>query len=223
MALNGSTGAGRMPLSESRRRVLNAVATMTPGGDPVTLSDVAAELGGHPNTSRQHLDALADSGLLDVTDIARGTSGRRPHGYTLTEAGRRTLADPHPGGLVDIVSAVSAHHRATGRAASEASDIGEIWGKRTAEAMPEDAADNPGEAVVDMLSMLGFDPAPAPDGHGLLLRNCPLLGAAPDDPEFACKLHEGMVRGVVRRLGGPSTVRLIPFAEQHGCRLSIEG
>ena len=65
-------------------------------------------------------------------------------------------------------------------------------------------------------------PIPAPDGHGLLLRTCPLHGLARENPDFACTLHEGMVKGVVRRLGGHQTVRLLPFAHAQGCRLSIE-
>ena len=82
-----------MALSASRARVLAAVSSLGgAGGRPVTLAELAGALGGHPNTSRQHLDALVASGLLDARDVARASSGRRPRGYTLSDAGRRSLA-----------------------------------------------------------------------------------------------------------------------------------
>lgn len=219
MAPSGSEG--RIPLSAPRARVLGAVANLGGLDRPVTLAEIADALGGHPNTSRQHLDALTASGLLDVVDVHRPTSGRRPRGYTLSELGRRALTPAGGDGYREIVSAVAAHHRATGRGRAEARQIGEVWGERRAAALPPEAADDPEAAVTDMLAMLGFDPAPAPDGDGLLLRACPLLGVAQENPDFACTLHEGMVQGVVRRLGGHRHVRLLPLADPRGCRLSL--
>lgn len=210
-------GDSRVPVSAPRSRVLSAVATLGVDGHPVTLSEVAQLLGGHPNTSRQHLDALAAAGLLDVTDVARPTSGRRPHGYTVTDTGRRALSPSDNGGYREIVEAVAAHHVANGRPASEAAEIGELWGERTAPPVLGDAV----EAITDMLDMLGFDPAPAPDGDGFVLRSCPLLGIATESPEFACTMHEGMLRRVLRRVGGGQRVRLLPFYDVHGCRLSF--
>ena len=157
-----------------------------------------------------------------MRDVPRLTSGRRPHGYTLAEAGRRALTPAGGDGYREIVEAVAAHHVAAGRGPAEAHQIGEAWGRQRADALGPGAADNPVGAVADLLAMLGFDPAPAPDGPGLLLRSCPLHGLAKDNPEFACTLHEGMVKGVIRRLGGRQAVRLLPFAHPHGCRLLIQ-
>lgn len=216
----GPAPEARIPLSPARARVLSAVASL--GGDarPVTLTEISDLLGGHPNTSRQHLDALTANGLLDVSDIARSMSGRRPHGYTLTEAGRLSLAPSSGDGYREIVEAVVAHHKARGRGPEEARMIGQVWGEQRAATLQPAAAADPGGAVTDMLAMLGFDPAPAPDGDGLLLRSCPLHSIAKENPDFACALHQGMVTGVVRRLGGTSHgVRLLPFDHPHGCRL----
>ncbi len=208
----------RVPLSPPRARVLSAVASLGGLSRPVTLAEVTEVLGGHPNTSRQHLDALAAAGLLDVTDVPRATSGRRPHGFSLTDTGRRALAPSGEEGYREIVSAVAAHHTETGAGPRQAERIGELWGSKRAadlEPRPED----PVTAVTDMLAMLGFEPMPAPDGDGLVLRACPLHGIVADNAEFTCSMHEGMVRGVVRRLGGNQTVRLLPMAVPEGCRL----
>lgn len=218
----GSAADARIPLSAPRARVLTAVSSLGGTERPVTLAQVAELLGGHPNTSRQHLDALAASGLLDVQDVPRPTSGRRPHGYTLTDSGRRAIAVPEVDGYRDVVEAVAAHHTANGRGADEASAIGEFWGQRQASQLPEDAHDHPSETVTDMLAMLGFDPAPSPDGHGVVLRQCPLHGVAQDNPEFTCTMHEGMVKGVVRWLGTGQNVKLLPFASPSGCHLILE-
>ena len=209
-----------MALSASRARVLAAVSSLGgAGGRPVTLAELAGALGGHPNTSRQHLDALVASGLLDARDVARASSGRRPRGYTLSDAGRRSLAPAGEDGYREIVEAVVAHHVAAGRGPDEAHQIGEAWGEQRASALPPSAGDDPVGAVTELLGMLGFDPAPMADGF--LLRSCPLLGIAQKNQEFACTLHEGMVRGVIRRVGGRQVVRLRPFAHPHGCQLSF--
>lgn len=218
----GPTSDVRVPLSPPRARVLSAVSALGGRDRPVVLAEVAEVLGGHPNTSRQHLDALAASGLLHVQPVPRATSGRRPHGYTLTDTGRRALASPDDGGYRDVVEAVAAHHVATGRSREEASEIGEYWGERRASELPPEAAQHPTEAVTDMLSMLGFDPVPSDDGVGLVLRQCPLHGVAIDNPDFTCTMHEGMVKGVVRWLGTGQRVRLLPFASPKGCHLVLE-
>lgn len=193
------------------------MASLGADGHPVTLVEVAEVLGGHPNTSRQHLDALAAAELLEVTDVPRPTSGRRPHGYSLTDSGRRALAPSDGGGYREIVEAVAAHHAASGRGRAEAGEIGELWGERVVASGEVDTSGS----ITEMLDMLGFDPAPAPDGDGYVLRSCPLIAIAQETPEFACTLHEGMLRGVLKRIGGDVRVRLLPFYGIHGCKVTL--
>ena len=62
------------PLSPSRARVASALGEL---GPDVTLSTLAARLGGHPNATRQHLDGLAADGHATSTPLAAGGGGGR--------------------------------------------------------------------------------------------------------------------------------------------------
>ena len=50
--------------SPGRARVLSAVASTEAAGRAATITDLAAVLGGHPNTTRAHLGHLVRDGLV---------------------------------------------------------------------------------------------------------------------------------------------------------------
>ena len=54
-------GSGGAPLSRQRLAVLERLRLH---GRPATISDLAGGLDAHPNTVREHLDALVDQGLV---------------------------------------------------------------------------------------------------------------------------------------------------------------
>lgn len=209
----GTPGA---PLTPARRRVLDAVARLGEAG-PVTLAAVAADLGGHPNSSRQQVDALVRQGLLGSAPIPGAGRGRPPLGLVLTEPGRRAFT----GGAVasdthDLVGAFATYLVRGGRPAEEARAVGEVWAELA------EPSGRPGMAgLVEMLDALGFDPSPARagDADAVVLRACPLLDLAEAHPEVICQVHRGLVDGVLRRLGATEGVRLVPFAADDGCHL----
>src|SRR6476661_5651287 len=62
----GTRGPTSLPeLSPARARMLAVVADREDRGAPTTISDLAVDLGGHPNTSRTHVGALVSEGLLE--------------------------------------------------------------------------------------------------------------------------------------------------------------
>lgn len=227
--------------TEGQVRVLRAVADR--GGAAVTLAELAERLGGHPNTTRRHLTALVDAGRLDVAPLPQPGSGRPPLGYRLTRAGRRALAGAEPDRHRELMQATATVLARHGAGAAQAREIGREWGARLdlGRKVGGDAADA-WTALLEVLDVLGFDPAPVADGDAdaagagpgaddgsgapagagpgeALLRGCPYLDVAEEHPEFMCPVHEGLAAEIFARLGGPDRVRLIPRAVGEDCLL----
>ncbi|WP_075692530.1 helix-turn-helix transcriptional regulator [Corynebacterium sphenisci] len=154
------------PPTPGQVRVLRAIAERR--GAPVTLADLAAELGGHPNTTRRHLVALVDEGRLDVAPLPQPGSGRPPLGYRLTRAGRRALAGAEPDRHRALVQATAAVLAARGAGVEEARAIGREWGARVDLGRKVDAGgDGAADAwstLLEVLDVQGFDPAPVTAG-----------------------------------------------------------
>src|SRR5579875_2488050 len=66
-------------LGDSRARVLETLQTARA---PLTVGDVAAKSGLHPNTVRFHLDGLVEHGLAERHTEQRATPGRPRALYT---------------------------------------------------------------------------------------------------------------------------------------------
>lgn len=192
----------RPQLTSARRRVAQALDAV---GPDATLKQIADLLGGHPNTTRAHLDALTADGLA-----ARGASA--PHGrgrptltWSLTDLGRRALgSDPTVAAYAELVTAMASHLAATGADAATAREIGRAWGASRVP-MPERAA------TKTTLGELGFDPEPTDEG--LRLHTCPLLDAASAHPGVVCGIHAGMIQA----MSGDPDAELLPFAEPGAC------
>ncbi len=223
---NGTTRGAPQPLSAARERALRAVDELS-ATDPVTLAAVAARLGGHPNSTRQHLDRLHADGLVDVRLLAQSRPGRRPQGFTVTPHGRRALAAVHAREYSQLAGAVARYQIQNGGGAEDARMIGELWGDDRARPY-EDTAGPPMEALIEVLDILGFAPRveQGQEGATLVLHACPLVNAGDQglrgQAPFLCALHEGMIHGVLRRLGGGDGVlleRSVPG--DGGCRIHL--
>lgn len=228
---NGPRQRTARRLSAARERVLRAVAGLAEAVPDqwVTLDVVAQHLGGHPNTSRQQLSALADEGMVEVASFPTGRPGRRPQGFRLTPRGRAALAEhDQVDEYRDLVGAFATYLVAQDQdsAPEHARAIGQIWGNQQAEHLT--AADaQPGQAPIDglieVLDMLGFSPTrtATADGEALTLSSCPLLDLAVQHPQVICEMHEGMVDAVMRNLGSREGVELLPMADPTGCRIQM--
>lgn len=218
------TPALRAPvaLSEQRLRVLEYVRAHS----PVRVAQAATALGLHPNTVREHLDAVVGLGFIErstATALGRG----RPATVYCVSAADPGVAVRDYAGLATVLAGhlarTSTHPQRDARAA------GVEWGHEIIDE-PGQSGD-PRQAVIEALARLGFAPDAghgdtkgAPGGTGgIALRRCPLLDAAQRYPAVVCQVHLGIVEGMLQRLGVPSCrgLDLIPFAEPGACRLFL--
>lgn len=208
-------------ISDRRRRVLQCVLDL--GAKQVTIIQVSEHLGGHPNSARQHLDALTTLNLLTAEDVQSDRPGRRPRGYTLTALGRQALGAGRVDESFELADVFASYLVSTGSGPEEAQAIGRKWGGKRADELTEDQAERPLDAVMEVLDILGFDPSAiqTEQGDAVILRTCPLLEMAHGSPEFVCNIHHGLIDGVLRRIGAREGVELLPFSEPDGCRMHL--
>jgi len=205
------------PLGPSRARILDLLRAEDA---PLGVREVADRTGLHQNTARFHLDALADAGLATRQARPRTTPGRPRVAYRATANGGaagerryRLLAEM----LTAMIAGVMP---GPGEAAAEA---GRQWGRYlTEQPAPYQSADAD-EAIARLIATMaeiGFAPEVVEDGTGyqLRLRQCPFREVAEGHQDVVCKLHLGLMRGVLDQMRAPVTADQVqPFAEPNGC------
>ena len=182
-------------------------------GPDALLADLVKDLGGHPNATRAHLEALVEDGLAEARPRPRSGPGRPALGWTLTDAGRRAIAgDPSATAYAEIVSAVAAHLAEIPESDRLARSIGRTWSS--------DRVTHPSRsALIEVLTDLGFDPEQGDEG--IRLRSCPILDAATALPDPLCAMHAGLVRQRLADSGGYFSASLVPFAAQGRCTVRL--
>jgi predicted ArsR family transcriptional regulator len=211
-------------LSQARARLLEHVQ----GQGEVTVEGVASVFGQHPNTVREHLEALTEGGFL-LRERSPGPGRGRP-AWRYRANPDQPEPDPRVreyGALAGALAAHIAAHSPDPRA--EAREAGARWGSalirtdRDGSVRPSaaDAADAAHGRVVRLLADLDFSPRADRPGR-IVLTTCPLLDVARTHPDVVCAVHEGMVAGALDALGAPSSgVTLRPFAAPDGCVLRL--
>lgn len=200
---------GEIALSSQRLRVLQHVRAHA----PVRVADAAAALDLHPNTAREHLDALTGLGLVDSSTEGGAGRGRPARLY-------RSAAAPTGHEYAALATALAGHlARTSAHPEAEAREAGAEWGRE----LGVDRAEGDGRrTVLDGLTRLGFDPKDDGPVRGIALRRCPLLDAARRHPAVVCQVHLGLVDGMLDGFDIPTAAtRLIPFAEPGACRLFL--
>ncbi|KKC04509.1 helix-turn-helix transcriptional regulator [Mycobacterium nebraskense] len=209
-------------LSGQRLRVLEYVRAHS----PVRVADAANALDLHPNTVREHLDAVVGLGLVERSTATALGRGRPATLYRVSAADPAVAVRDYAGlatALAGQLARTSAHPERDARAA------GIEWGRELIDEGNQ-AGSDPRQSVLEALTRLGFAPDDEkgiPGAHegigGIALRRCPLLDAARRYPTVVCQVHLGIVEGMLERLGAPSGrgLDLIPFAEPGACRLFL--
>lgn len=180
---------GALDQPSARRRVLDAVA----GADhAITVEEVASILGCHPSSARPHLSALAELGLVEVTERRSGMRGR-PAALFSTR-----LPDPariHTGmmGLInsglDLLSAPDAYK------------MGYAWGRSEREREDPAATGLDPQQVALTLARIGFE-ASWEGENRMRIRSCPLEHRSPEEDFNLWELHRGLVEGLLGDWGG---------------------
>jgi predicted ArsR family transcriptional regulator len=206
-------------LSESRAAVLSALRAVD---GPVAVTDLAVRMSLHPNTVREHLDALLGDGL--ATREAEPPRGRGRPAWLYTSA--EPTADVRARDYSALAAALARHIDTTSRApAADALRAGQEWGRELAIEREPARRSQPAvrREVVTMLAELGFSPAAGPGTRVVRLRQCPLLAAAQRFPEVVCSVHLGIVQGAMTELGGHSDrTSMRAFAEPGACVLRMD-
>ncbi|BBX22307.1 transcriptional regulator [Mycolicibacter terrae] len=189
--------------------------------EPLSIAQIADELGVHPNTVRFHLDTLVDEGRVEHTEPDHKGRGRPALMF-------RAIRQMDRGGtrrfrlLAEILTiGLAADSDPSGKALA----AGRAWGQRmrpqNRPAEPADAEEST-DHLVDMLDELGFQPEHLePDDAGeqqLGLRHCPFLELAETSTEVVCPIHLGLMQGALEAWDAPVTVdRLDSFAKPDLC------
>ncbi len=184
---------------EAALRVLRALAATE---EPRTIAALTAELGGHPNGVRMHLEHLVGEGFAIEEAAPASGRGRPPRAYRATIAGRQVAGqdDGWDGGPA-LVAAVAEQLATASDPAAEARTLGRRWGRRLKQADAD---------LLTTLAAQGFAPRVAEDG--IELRTCPLLETARQLPEVVCSIHQGLIDEL-----SPAPLRLAPFARPGAC------
>jgi predicted ArsR family transcriptional regulator len=189
---------------------------------PVRIAELATDLGVHPNTAREHLDALVARGL--VTRERAASTGRGRPAWRYAAADDHPEPDPRVRDYAGLAAALAGHiARTSPNPTGEGLAAGWAWGRSLVSSGSPHPGPTPRHQVVHMLDELGFAPAADPQAATVALRRCPLLAAAREHPDVVCQVHLGIVRGALEAQGGdPEPTDLLPFAEPDACRLHLD-
>lgn len=215
-----------MSAAQRRPRRTEVLDALRNAGTPLSVADVARQLGIHVNTARFHLDALTVDGEA-VTTVEPPSGPGRP----------RTVYSPRPGmdrgGIRSyrlLAQILLSHLSSAGEGAPEtATQAGRAWGSFLIGRPPPFQLLS-GEAAVTRLSALldelGFDPESEPETAVpalIRLRHCPFLELAEGYDRLVCRVHLGLMQGALEELGTPvRAARLEPFAEPGACLARLE-
>ena len=188
---------------------------------PATLAEVAAATGLHPNTVREHVEALTRDGFVRRSRTEPSGRGRPAWRYEPAAA----APDPQTAEYVGLAASLAAFiSRTSDSPRDDAIAAGTEWGHTLARGRgarrPRDGTAR--TRVLALLDDLGF--APQDDGPGCVVRltRCPLLETAEQYPDVVCGVHLGLVRGALREYGAnPTGTRLAAFAEPGACLLDL--
>ena len=209
--------SGRADGGARRRQVLDAIYQSPV---PLSASEIAGQVGIHPNTARFHLGALMAEGVIERT--VEEPSGRgRPRVVYRARPGMALGGERRYRILAEILLGCF-----TGTAPGHAAaDAGHAWGEhvigRGAPFQQVSEAEAVSRVLV-MLDELAFAPETLATGDDLparvRLRHCPFLELAEHHRDIICPLHLGLIQGAFAGLASPVTAtELIPFAEPDAC------
>jgi predicted ArsR family transcriptional regulator len=211
--------AERRALSPARAAVLDAVQE---AGEPATLTVLSEATGLHPNTLREHLEALVARGLVRRTRSAPSGRGRPAWLFSPADPDLGATGSEYAG----LAATLAAHiHRTSAHPGEDAVAAGRAWGRDLARKAGPPAQPGPVGArrqVARLLEEVGFAPVTDDKATTVRLTRCPLLETAKEFPDVVCGVHLGIVRGALEEYGADSDrTDLFAFSEPGACRLEL--
>jgi predicted ArsR family transcriptional regulator len=187
---------------------------------PLGASEIAGQVGIHPNTARFHLGALMAEGVIERM-VEEPCGPGRPRVVYRARPGMARGGERRYQVLAEILLGCFAG-TASGHAAI---DAGHAWGEHVIGRGAPFQQVSQAEAVSRVLLLLdelAFAPETPASGNDLparvRLRHCPFLELAEHHRDIICPLHLGLIQGAFAGLASPVTAtELIPFAEPDAC------
>lgn len=222
----GAGPARFVRLTDAKFRVLEALADL---GQPATITELAAKMNVHPNTVRQQLKLLLESGHVTKESKREGQYGRpattfRPAVSLDFVISEDEELDPLTAEYLSLTGAFADYLVRTNTSpAKKALVIGRMWGRSLAKMQKLSRSASPRSQLIALFDRMGFTPQKSKTDENLvLLRTCPLITQARRTPEVICKVHQGVAEGALESLGHSTNgVEVVPWATQGACHLFI--
>ena len=223
----GAGPARFVRLTDAQFRVLEAMANL---GQPATITELAAKMSVHPNTVRQQLKLLLESGHVAKESKRDGQYGRPAATFRPTVSLDFVISedeelDPLTEEYLSLTGAFADYLVRTNAAPTkEALVIGRMWGRSLAKMQKMSRSASPRAQLTALFDRMGFTPQKSKtDENLILLRTCPLITQARRKPEVICQLHQGVAEGALESLGHSTNgVQVIPWATQGACHLLLD-
>lgn len=194
---------------------------------PVPVDEVAAAVGLHVNTTREHLDRLVASGFVERAVEHRTTRGRPRMLYrSIDSAAVAAIDSKARAHLVSLL--LEGYGQPMESPAASAETAGVAWaaelgcpGSTPTGDTDRDYAEQV-SALHRHLEELGFEPEPVNDGTEIALHHCPFADIASERRGVICGAHLGLARGILERHRGPLKVEgLAPRGTGNHCLLRL--
>ena len=141
----------QISLLPAQRRVLEVVES---AGQPISSAEVAKTLKLHPNTAREHLDALLNAGLVTTVPMRTGKRGRPTLLYSVTTLDPNQILSTY----LDVITATAISLAEGSDGVAQAIAVGKNWAGLTP---PRPEAGSEGANAVAATSAASAD---APNG-----------------------------------------------------------
>ncbi|MFE9098682.1 helix-turn-helix transcriptional regulator [Streptomyces sp. NPDC007264] len=190
----------------SRTAILEALGR---AGGPLTVQQLAEDLGLHANTVRFHLTRLTKDGQVREGRVGLGGPGRPKLTYEPTAG--KTAAPAGPAEQGDgyrlLAQILAGHLAATSDSASkDAVAAGREWGRHLTERpapFSSISAEEAFDKITVLMDDLGFETERSDDPPLLRVHRCPFRSVAEERPDVACSVHLGLMRGALHEMGAP--------------------
>lgn len=222
-AASGPRARDRMPRNRQRERILRLVRDSADAIDAAGLSSLT---GLHVTTVRFHLEALCADGMVTRTRLKQPGAGRPRTGFIAARErlDYRVLSEI-------LATALGGTEEIRARRAEHA---GRAWAARIPESRDdrdvsttENVLDRTASHAHEVFEQMGFAPEVVParkpdDGErSIKLHQCPVRELARSHPEVGCRLHLGVLEGLVDKQADERSPRLSvelePFVEPELC------
>ncbi|MGL3150430.1 helix-turn-helix transcriptional regulator [Microbacterium sp. A82] len=160
---------------------------------PRTIGEICDATGLHANTVREHLQRLIEGGYVISATEHRTTRGR-PRALYSAVTGAPGASSPV---ARDKVSA-----------AARRGDILRRMLPATASDLDSDATHQM-DALIEHLEESGFEPVIDDAQLTVDLTPCPHAAARPEDRPVLCRVHLGLMQGVLTEAGGPLAAEFV--------------